>query len=125
MVDFFYSLGRWQWRDAPFPGWFPPDGTEGRVDLASLPDQAAPRTGARPVGFFATRSPLGSDYALLGGGDCRDIPVTAAMRDAWKAITGVAVDGERLVDLLYAHLTAGSDTDGLSAWRGGVGAEAT
>jgi hypothetical protein len=117
MAQFNYYIGPWVATVlAGRKVWAPPVGTAGAIDLAPLSDQAISpaSTTQRRVGFFAVAGLLGSDYALLGSGDCRSIPVTAAMRSAWKSIAGYNASGDVLADLLYDNLTDGSDPDGAS-----------
>lgn len=107
-----YYLGHLPWVDDPDqPAWEPPAGVVGMVDLRSIPDQSVPGSAEAPA-FLATPGTLGSDWDHLGEGDCREIPVTDLMRDLWESVGGYRPDGAKLVDLLWDHLTTGSDPTG-------------
>lgn len=109
-----YYLGPWiksQEEDA----WVPPVGTVGLVDLGSTPEVSQLTGSERNLGFFAVdgaMATLDDRYALLGEGDLREIATSAMMKSMWQSITGVAVEGDFLVDLLWSHLTDVSDPSG-------------
>lgn len=112
-----YGIGPWVWQ-ADEACWQPPAGAVCALDLRSLPDASLPATlGDRPYGFFAAPSALGSDYAALGVGDCRELASTGAMRDAWQSLLGYRPSGATLLDLLWDHLTNGGDPDGQAACK--------
>lgn len=115
MPDYRYYLGPLESRiDYPEsdPYWAAPGGTVAMVDLASLPEQGNLNGDYRPVAFLAADQDLGTNWTLLGRGDCRDIAVTGAMQDAWLSVSGYRPNGARMVDLLWDHLTTGSDVAG-------------
>lgn len=112
-----YYLGHLPWVDDPDqPAWEPPAGVVGMVDLRSIPDQSVPGSAEAPA-FLATPGTLGSDWDQLGEGDCREISVSTAMQDLWWSVAGYRPDGAMLVDLLWDHLTTGSDPTGDSGVR--------
>lgn len=104
-------LGPWVWQ-AAFPAWMPPAGAVAAVDLRPLPAQAQ-QGGAPGIGVFVAAGSLSSDYTLIG--DHPTARATGAARSAWESLTGYRPAGARLIDLLWDHLTAGSDPDGGTA----------
>jgi hypothetical protein len=93
----------------------PPRNCVGAVTLGLLEGQGG--ASGQKIGFFACDAPLDSNVVALNTspGDCRELSVDESMRAAWRSATDVAVQGERLVDLLWYHLTTGSDPQGLDA----------
>ena len=115
MVALNYYLGHWHWEtgDDTRPKWRPPTGTVGAIDLRSIPDMSlAGVHGDRPIGFFAVNGTLPNESARLGNGDLRELNATDKMRGAWLSHTGYRPNGDKLVDLLFDHLTDGSDPSG-------------
>lgn len=108
-----YYLGPYQWVD---DSWNPPASTVGAIDLRNLTHMGTP-TIQNGVGFFATTNTLGAEYDLLGQGDLRDINSSGAMKSAWNSILGYTPSGDKLVDLLYDHLTIGADPIGATACK--------
>lgn len=108
-----YYLGPYEWVDNT---WTPPVGTTGSIDLRNLTDMGTPVV-PNGAAFFATPNTLGTGYDLLGQGDLRDINATNAMKSAWDSLLGYRPKGIKLVDLLYDHLTAGSDPTGVDRAR--------
>lgn len=112
MVDYYYQLGPWV-RGEILPGrdgWLFPDGAIGVVALRSTSDDASDGG----MGFWWSAAPI-PGYTQLGQGDCREMPVTVEMLDAWEDSTGKRPSGATLVELLAWHLTEGSDIDGVTA----------
>jgi hypothetical protein len=113
-MAYHYYLGPWRWdAAAPEPGYAPPLGTVGCLDLATPAVQSMVNPAGRPVGFFAVNGIItDSAYAFLGSGDCREIVATPIMRGVFQSLTGYRPGGDHLVDLLWDLLTAGGDPDG-------------
>jgi len=119
MARLHYYLGPWVWvlpvfdddgNEIELGYWRAPTGTVGLIDLRGIPDQSLSGVlGARPYGFFAVDGTLGTDYDLLGTGDLREIRATAAMKSAWFSLLGYTPQGDTLNDLLFDHMTNGSD----------------
>ena len=111
-----YYLGppKWYTEDISFYG--PPEGTKGWIDLRNIPDQSVPNIIGN-CGFFASDEDLDSDYILLGTGDIREIHTNGKIIDIWKSITGYKPSGDKLVDILFDHLTNGADPDGENACK--------
>ncbi len=107
-----YYLGPYQWVD---DSWQPPPTTVGSIDLRNLTHMGTPAV-QDGYGFFATTD-LMRDYDLLGRGDLREISSTSAMKSMWNSLLGYNPQGDKLVDLLYNHLTIGSDPVGALASR--------
>lgn len=116
MANLFYHLGNWIW-DAANDCWRAPDGVVGLIDLAVLSAQGSIGPAQRPVGFFASSVNLGTDYALLGQGDLRELSTNATMRNTWQTLTGFRPAGANLIDLLADHLMRGSDPTGETQCR--------
>ena len=107
-----YYLGMWQWNTDRGSYYSAPAGMKGSIDLGILPEMAisgAPRRGCL---CWSQDTVLGSDYALLGDGDCRELSATSAMQSVFKSLVGYKPQGTRLVDLIYDCLTSGSDPYG-------------
>lgn len=115
-----YYIGPWVWVEPVFDSdtleqigggyWRAPLGTVGLIDLRGLPDQSLfGMLGDKPYGFFAVFGTLPSEYSLLGSGDLREITSTAAMKSAWNSLHGYSPEGDTLNDLLFDHITSGSD----------------
>jgi len=105
-----YYLGPYQWINN---SWQPPATTIGSIDLRNLTHMGTPVT-PNGIGFFAATSALDGNYTLLGSGDCRDINSDSGMKSAWNSLLGYSPNGDKLVDLLYDHLTMGSDPEGIN-----------
>lgn len=106
-----YYLGPYEWVDE---SWQPPATTVGAIDLRNLTHMGTP-VAQDGVGFFATTGLLDVSYDLLGQGDLRDINSSSAMKVIWDGVLGYTPNGDKLVDLLYDHLTLGSDPLGAAA----------
>lgn len=92
------------------PHWRVPQGAVGAIDLRSIPDQTlAGVLGVRPYGFFAVSGTLPSEYTLLGSGDLREIKSQGIMKATWLSLLGYTPRGDTLNELLFDHLTSGSD----------------
>lgn len=105
-----YYLGPYQWIDNC---WKPPSVVIGAIDLRNLSQMGTPVV-QDGFGFFATNDPI-IGYDLLGEGDLREINSTGAMKSIWNSLLGYNPNGDKLVDLLYDHLTMGSDPIGAAA----------
>ncbi|MEE9573508.1 MAG: hypothetical protein V3W20_10700 [Candidatus Neomarinimicrobiota bacterium] len=83
-----------------------PDHTVGRIDMRPVSDIT------EAYGFFSTNKPLsGADYINLGDDLYSDL--TGLQLDAWKsALNMQAVDGLKLIDVLWDTLTANADPEG-------------
>ena len=115
-MAYFYSLGPWHWQN---DAWTPPTGTVGVLDFGTYEDCATPGDPSRltrPVGFFATMQRLGSGYAFLGEGDCRELPSTQRMRDTFAATLRYRPTGRTLAALCTDTLIAGDPT-GQERWK--------
>jgi hypothetical protein len=100
-------------------GWHFPANSKG-IDLGSIIDcgnKGKDLGDTRRVGLIWSIQSLNSDYIFLAEGDCRDITTTSLMQDAWQSATGYRPNGDRLVHLLFDHLTIGSDPLGLDACK--------
>lgn len=115
MANCEYRIGPWEWdtsrKDGPH--WRPPVGAVGAIDLANESSMLSPGAD-RSLGFFAV--PVGSRLAkstwpIIASGDLREVTTAKRMLDAWKSETGYRPSGDTLVDLIYDHLTNGSDPD--------------
>ena len=115
MADYRYIIGPWIWRDDSTGGGYGmPAGAVSGIDLGSLPAMSVVAP-SRPSGLFWLRPDAPFDagiYADLGHGDCRDMPTDAAMISAWESMTGYRPAGDRLVGLVFDHLTTGADPSG-------------
>jgi hypothetical protein len=108
----FYYLAPYELRDiGGMSGYAAPAGVVGSVDLRTLGQQSGAGGGA---GFFAAASPL-AGLTAIASGDLRELNTNAAMRSAWRSATGVTVQGDKLIDLLWDHLTEGADPNGDAA----------
>ncbi len=105
-----YYLGPYQWIDDT---WQPPATTRGSIDLRNLTQMGTPVI-QDGLGFFATIDSV-AGYDLLGQGDLREIGSTGSMKSMWNSLLGYRPKGDNLVDLLYDHLTMGSDPTGATA----------
>jgi hypothetical protein len=110
-----YYLGHHDWvtDDPTMPmGYFaPPSPVVGSVDLRIDRAQQESRV------FMASKEQLGREYFYLGSGDCRELATTARMQNAWASATGYRPSGDRLVDLLWDHMTVGADPRGEAACK--------
>lgn len=106
-----YYLGPYQWIDE---SWQPPPTTVGSIDLRNLTHMGSKVQDGH--GFFATIDSVGG-YDLLGQGDLREINSTGKMKSIWNSLLGYNPKGDKLIDLLYNHLTLGSDPTGAIASR--------
>ena len=104
-----YYLGPYQWVNN---SWQPPVGTIAAIDLRNLSQMGTPVV-QDGLGFFVTTGLVDGD--LLGSGDLREINTTGLMKSTWNSLLGYNPNGDRLVDLLYDHLTMGSDPTGAVA----------
>ena len=107
-----YYLAPYQWINN---SWQPPATTVGAIDLRNLIHMGTPIV-VNGLGFFATTGII-AGANLLGQGDLRDINSTGAMKSMWDSLLGYRPKGDKLVDLLYDHLTAGADPTGVIACR--------
>lgn len=113
MADRYYYLGPWQWQSGETPGWYPPPGTIGLLDLR-------PRGNVAAYGFFATEAPLNdSAYTEFGDGlDLREHYMTQTDRDAWFDALGVTIPSLwTLLDALVTTLGNQADPLGLERSR--------
>lgn len=108
---YYYYLGPYQWIDN---SWQAPVGAVASIDLRNL-TQMGTAIVQNGVGFFATTDKLDAEYGLLGQGDLRDIHSTETMKSMWNSLLSYTPNGDKLVDLLYDHLTLGSDPSGQDA----------
>ncbi len=104
-----YFVGPYLWDG----GWRRPPNAIDAIDLRNESQMGTPITQAG-VGFFSSNVLL-PGYTLLGTGDLRDINSTAMMKSAWQSELGYTPKGGKLVDLLYDHMTMGSDPTGIAA----------
>ncbi len=107
-----YYLGPYQWLEN---SWQPPASTVGSIDLRNLTHMGTPVV-QDGYGFFATIDPV-RGYDLLGRGDLREINSTRSMKSMWDSLLGYSPNGDKLVDLLYDHLTMGSDPTGANTCK--------
>ncbi len=107
-----YYLGPYQWIEDT---WQPPASTVGSIDLRNLTQMGTPVV-QDGYGFFATIDPV-RGYDLLGRGDLREINSTRSMKSMWDSLLGYSPNGDKLVDLLYNHLTMGSDPIGTNTCK--------
>ena len=109
-----HYLGPWEFRTDEIPAgcWYPPRGTVALLDLRPIADQGVTALGQRPIGFFSTEQQLGSDYDLVVDGKM-DAAANQRMRDVWQGVTGYTPTGGNLKNLLWDHLTNGSNRGGV------------
>ena len=109
-------LGPWQWYDDAGLGFHgPPPGCRAAIDLTPLSELSQlRRSRPRGVGLFLMDSAAHEEgYASLSNEDLRDAKADQRIMEVWEALTGYRPRGERLVDLLWDHLTTGSDPTGI------------
>lgn len=112
-MNYTYALGPPIWETEYYKA---PDNVVGWIDLRSVLDSSVPNV-MKQCGFFAFNKPPSEDYAVLTNGDLRESYTTSYMLDTWESITGYRPQGDTLNDLLFDHLTNGSDPDGLNACK--------
>jgi len=109
-------LGPWLWYDESGFGYHgPPPECRAAIDLTPAIQLSEARPGVpRGTGLFLVdRAPLDGEYEILSGEDLRDARPDQRTRDAWQALTGYRPGGDTLADLVWDHLTAGSDPAGI------------
>lgn len=109
-------LGPWLWYDESGFGYHgPPPECRAAIDLTPVIQLSDAHPGVqRGVGLFLVdRAPSDSGYAILGGEDLRDARPDRRITDAWESLTGYRPAGDTLADLVWDHLTAGSDPSGI------------
>jgi len=119
VANFSYHLGPLVWKDDELGGSYcAPAGYVGLLDLGSIPAMSV-QASDRPVALIWTPPGmvLGTGYAALGTGDCRELASSAAMMSAWESLSGWEPQGDTLVALLADHLIRGGDPDGLDGPR--------
>src|SRR3990167_10166980 len=111
MANYIYSLGPLVQSTKGIGGWEAPEDSILLIDFGSNVDQSINAT--RSNVLFASTKSLGSKYNELATGDCREINVNQLMRDKWFANTKYLPSGDKLVDLIWDHLTNGTASNGL------------
>lgn len=113
-----YYLGPWRW-NADDPCYEAPAGSIGAVDFGLIAEMASVNTSGRQgcLCWVDDSRSLGSEYALLGSGDVREITRSQRLVDAMSAnIPGKAKpQGATLADMILDLLLDSADPIGLSA----------
>lgn len=95
--------------------WSPPVGVRSIIDLRPTADCAKRgEYGDFPhVLMVADAAPKADGWELLSDGDPRDLRVDQKLLDTWASLTGIAVQGDTLADVIWWHLTSNTDPKGL------------
>lgn len=94
--------------------WGLPAGVRSIIDLRPTADCAKRgEYGDFPhVLMVADEAPKADGWETLSDGDPRDLRVDQKLLDTWASITGIAVHGDTLADLIWWHLTSNADPKG-------------
>lgn len=114
-----YYLGPWQWvTDESMPHYSPPSGAIRALDFGTLPEQSVGGASRPGCLCWTDGSPLGSEYDLIGEGDCREIKRSGKLVAALaKHRQGHTPDGDSLHSMIMDGFIGGSDPDGNSSCK--------
>jgi hypothetical protein len=112
MPNYTYTIGPWKW-SASNAHYAPPSGAVGALDFGTLPEQSVGGSDrGRGLFWFPAGHDPGSEYVALATGDCREINSDSVLVSKFQTELGIAVAGERLVDLIFDGFIGGSDPTG-------------
>jgi len=115
MSNYVYAIGPWKW-NASDAHYAPPSGAVGALDFGTLPEQSVGGADrGRGLFWFPAGHDPGSEYVALATGDCREINSDGSLVSKFQSELGIAVAGERLVDLIFDGFVGGSDPTGEEA----------